>query len=112
MKRASLFWAAGILLLISGCATSFRPWQLDEMNETMSGAQVLQLLGEPDSRITASGTNYLYYSYTENLSDSFDSHIDDDLSRQADRFRSSFNEYTYEVWLVNDRLAGYRRIAD
>lgn len=112
MKTASLFPAAVIILLISGCATAFRPWQLHEMNENMTGAQVLQILGEPDSRITASGTNYLYYSYTENLSDAFDSRIDGDFSRQADRFSSSFREYMYEVWLVNDRLAGYRRIAD
>lgn len=82
------------------------------MQENLTGAQVIQTLGEPQSRISVSGTNYLYYSYTENLSDGFESRVDGDFSRQADLFSRSFKESTYEVWLVNDRLAGYRRIAD
>ena len=82
------------------------------MQENLTGAQVIQTLGEPQSRISVSGTNYFYYSYTENLSDVFDSRADSDLSRQADLFSRSFKEYTYEVWLVNDRFAGYRRLSD
>jgi len=82
------------------------------MQENMTGAQVIGILGEPQSSINTSGTNYLFYSYTENLSDGFDARDDGDFSRQADRFNRSFREYMYEVWLVNDRLAGYRRITD
>lgn len=53
------------VILVAGCATSFHPRNLGDVEQGMSREQVLEILGKPESVERDGTTHYLHYSYSE-----------------------------------------------
>ena len=106
--------AAAVSLLIVGCATTFKPWQLSEVKEGMSEEQVVKILGEPDYTESKDGAKYLYYSYMEDLmpasSATFNSQ--EAIDRWAEELDRTLDEIKYKVVLVDDKLINYKELRD
>ncbi len=109
-------WVMGLVFL-AGCATTFRPWKLSEVEEGMDRAQVVDLLGEPDSAEMKNGAEILYYSYSED----YNPPLTADTRRYTDRpsqqlqdhqIRKSFQEYNYSVKLVEEKVQDYKELTD
>ena len=104
------------LVFLAGCATTFRPWSLSEVEAGMSRDQVIHILGEPDFTDTDHGVEVLHYTYMENynppLSD--DSiHANTTSRRQWDRqMEQGFKEYRYAVKLIDGKVQSYREVTD
>ncbi|MDF7801572.1 outer membrane protein assembly factor BamE [Pontiellaceae bacterium B1224] len=98
-------------LLIAGCATSFKPWQLSEVKNGMNKEQIVKILGEPDSTMEKDGAEYLYYSYAEELPPSSnDLETSDEVQRRADELSQSLKESKYEVILVDGKMINYKEL--
>lgn len=104
------------LILLAGCATTFRPWKLSEVQEGMDREQVVDLLGDPDSVETKDGAEYLYYSYSEDYNPPLSS--DNPVEYENDRvlreynLRRSLKEYKYAVKLVDGKVQNYKELTD
>lgn len=105
--------AATVFLLIAGCATSFKPWQLSEVKEGMNKEMVVNILGEPDYAVEKDGAEYLYYSYTEDLAP-VSSTLDtpEAIDRRAEELSRTLTETKYEVVLVEGRMINYKELQD
>ena len=109
-------WIVTMALLV-GCATTFRPWKLSEVEEGMDRAQVVGILGEPDSSETKDGAEFLYYSYSEDYNPTssdgmaFSSDHPDQLRRDR-QVRKSLNEYKYSIKLVEGKVLNYKESTD
>lgn len=113
MKHIALIVA---LVLIAGCATTFRPWKLSEVEEGMTREQVVHILGEPDSVEAENGAEILHYSYREDYNPPL---ADDSLqarntSRRLEdqRIKRGFKEYRYAVKLVDGKVQHYEELTD
>lgn len=102
------------LVLLAGCATSFRPWKLSEVQEGMDRAQVVSVLGEPTSVEMAEGAEYLHYTYSEDYNptpaDMDVRATDSTLSLREQEVKRSFKEYKYVVKLVDGKVQSYKEI--
>lgn len=116
MKPIKQITLVATLVLLMGCATTFRPWNLSEISEGMDRAQVVQILGEPDSTEQKEGEELLYYSYREDRSPSFQNdtiqayEANRDIEKQ--QIKKSLEEYKYVVTLVDGKVANYKEIQD
>ena len=110
--RSIVFGAA--VLLIAGCATTFKPWQLSEIQEGMETDQVEKILGAPDFTISKDGAEYLYYTYSEELSpiSSVSLESNEGLERRVKEFDRTLKEYKYEVMMVDDKVVNYKELLD
>jgi outer membrane protein assembly factor BamE (lipoprotein component of BamABCDE complex) len=99
-------------LLLAGCATTFKPWQLSEVQEGMDRDQVVKILGEPDYTVNKDGSEYLYYSYEEeppvNAAPSIEGQ--DNIERRAEELSRVFNEIKYEIVMVDGKLINYKEL--
>jgi len=116
MKTIKYISFISLLVLLAGCATTFRPWKLSEVQEGMNRAQVVELLGEPDSVEMKDGAEYLYYSYRENnnlapANSDFRAYDADRALREL-QIQSSFNEYKYTVKMVDGKMQSYKELQD
>lgn len=108
--------ALALTLFLAGCATTFRPWILSEVEEGMARDQVVQLLGEPDSVETQDGTELLHYAYRED----YNPPMADDNVHTPDAARSfehkqmkrGSKEYHYVVKLVDGKVQGYKEVTE
>lgn len=108
------FLVLGAALLLTGCSTTFRPWNLSEVKEGMDREQVIQILGEPDYVFTKDGAEHLRYSYQEDYSPSsasssdlvYDSSIDHQM--QAMRVERSMQVLKYDVLIVDGKVLNYK----
>ena len=104
------------LVLLTGCATTFRPWKLSEIGEGMTRAEVVRILGEPDFVEIKNGAEFLHYSYRENYSPSLSSDprytYDADGRFQIQQMRRSLKEYKYAVKLVDGRVQDYKELTN
>jgi len=104
------------LALIAGCATTFRPWKLSEIEEGVDRAAVVRILGAPDSVETKNGAEFLYYSYSEDYDpppakDSI--HAYDTTRKFHNRqAKQSFRKYRYAVKLVDGKVQNYKELED
>ena len=116
MKAINYVSFIALLALLAGCATPFRPWKLSEVQEGMNRAQVVELLGEPDSVEMKDGAEYFYYSYRENNNlapANSDVRADDaDRALRELQIQSSFNEYKYTVKMVDGKMQSYKELQD
>jgi hypothetical protein len=116
MKPMNYTLLALSFLLLLGCATTFRPWKLSEIEDGMSRDQVVQILGEPDSVETKDGADLLHYSYREDYNPPLSA--DDYHTPGADRriedqqFIRSAKEYRYVVELVDGKVQHYQELTD
>lgn len=104
------------LVLLAGCATTFRPWKLSEVEEGMTRAQVVHILGEPDSVETKNGSEFLHYSYREDYNPPL---VDDTVQArnasrgiQNQRIKQGLKEYRYAVKLVDGKVQNYKELTD
>ncbi len=101
------------LILLAGCATTFRPWKLSEVEEGMTRTQVVQILGEPDSVETKDGSEFLHYSYREDYNPP---PPDDTLqARDATNRRlqkQGLGESRYAVKMVDGKVQSYKELMD
>ncbi len=104
------------LVLLVGCATTFRPWKLSEVEEGMARAQVVDVLGEPDSVEMKDGAEFLYYSYNEDynppLSAGTGNSDSPDQQARDSHVKRSFKEYKYAVKLVDGKVQNYKELTD
>lgn len=103
------------LSLLVGCATTFRPWKLSEIEEGMEKAHVVKVLGEPDSvEAKDDGEELLYYSYHENYNpapaDADLRAADANRAFQEQQLERSLREYKYVVTLVDGKVQAYKEI--
>ena len=108
-------WAAALLLAV-GCATTFRPWKLSEVETGMDRAQVVEILGEPDAVESKDGAEVLHYRYMENynppLTDDSVNGRRNDLGLQQKQISASAREYRYIVKLVDGKVIDYKELKD
>lgn len=104
------------LVLLAGCATTFRPWKLSEVQEGMDRIQVVQILGEPDFVETKDGAEFLHYTYSEGYNPApadNDVRLDDTIRDFRDwEIKQSVKEYKYVVKLVDGKVQSYEELQD
>ena len=107
----------GAALILAGCATTFRPWNLSEVTEGMDRDQVTQLLGEPDYIFVKDGAEHLRYTYQEDFSPSsmpvdrtFENDIDQ--KRQAMQIERYIQVLEYDVILVDGKVLNYKEVSN
>ena len=107
--------ALASLLILTGCATTFRPWNLSEVTEGMDRNGVEQLLGEPDYVFVKDGAEHMRYSYREDFSPSsmpVDTAHDRAIDRksQSMQIERSLNVLEYDVILVDGKVINYKEV--
>lgn len=112
MKTIKLILYGVVLSLIVGCATTFKPWKLSEVQEGMSKAQVVNLLGEPNSTETKDGSERLLYSYEEYpaLMSPESLNADGAMERQAEQIGRIIKANQYEVIIVDGKVLNYKEL--
>ncbi len=104
------------LALLAGCATTFRPWKLSEVEEGMDRGKVVGVLGEPDSVETKDGAEFLYYTYSENYNPppaSVDGQgYDANREFREHQLQRSLKEYRYVVKLADGKVLSYKELTD
>lgn len=116
MKSMEYITIGVALALLAGCATTFRPWKLSEVEEGMDRGKVVGILGEPDSVETKDGAEFLYYVYSENYNPPPAS-VDDqgyDANREfrEHQLQRSLKEYRYVVKLAGGKVLSYKELTD
>jgi len=116
MKAVNPIACIVALLLVAGCATTFRPWRLSEIDEGMDRARVVQILGEPDRTEMKDGSEFLYYSYTEDYTSPLGSDsaaaYDADLELRKQQIKNSLKVYRYSVKIVDGKVQSYAEIQE
>ncbi len=116
MKSMKHIALVASLALLAGCATTFRPWLLSEIEEGMDRAQVVHILGEPDFVEMKNGAEFLHYSYSENhnppLADDSIQAYEANRRLREQRIRRSFKEYRYAVKLAEGKVQSYKELTD
>ena len=103
--------AAAVSLLIAGCATSFKPWQLSDVKEGMDKEQVVKILGEPDYTVNTNNAEYLYYSYREEATPaSAPLNSQDAIDRRAEELSRTLTDSRFEVVLVDGKMINYKEL--
>ncbi|MDF7808915.1 outer membrane protein assembly factor BamE [Pontiellaceae bacterium B12219] len=99
-------------LMVAGCATTFKPWKLSDVQEGMERDQVVKILGNPDYTETKNGAEYLYYSFTEDLIPPSSISYDDPeaLERRIKELNRTLDEHKYEVVLIDGKMVNYKEL--
>ena len=114
MKTVTYLPGLVAALLLAGCATTFRPWNLSAVHEGMERSEVIQILGEPDYVEMKDGAEHLHYSYEEdyNPSSATVPFYETDTERAFEDLNTlrAFQRYEYEVILVDDQVINYKEL--
>lgn len=117
MKTMRYLLSLGAVLILAGCATTFRPWSLSEVTEGMSRSEVIQILGEPDYVFVKDSAEHLRYTYQEDFSPSsisvdiaHDRAIDE--QRQIRQIERSMQILMYDVILVDGKVMNYKEVTN
>ncbi len=102
IKNIPLFVA--LIALLLGCATTFRPWEFNEVKEGMDRAQVVKLIGEPDRVESKEEADFLYYSYHEDYDPASGEGI------QEHQARRSMKTQNYVVKLVDGKVQSTKEL--
>lgn len=108
-----LMSATAALLLLAGCATTFKPWLLSDIQPGMEKSQVVQILGEPDRVEMKDGAEYLYYTYREDLSSNSSSMMSESneaIEARVQEVSRTLEDVIYEVMLVDGKLVNYKEL--
>ena len=100
-------------LLLAGCTTNFRPWNLSAVTEGMERDQVVQLLGPPDFVENKDGTEYLHYTYREDYNPAsiyIPAGQDNDRAFRDLDSEKPFQEYEYVVILTDGKVINYKEL--
>ncbi len=118
MKAIKHITVGVALLLLAGCATTFRPWKLSEVEEGMSRKQVVGILGQPDSVETKDGAEILHYSYSEDYnpppaSGTLNQPTDSpERQIQDQQIKRSVQEHNYAVEIVDGKVQDYKELGN
>ena len=117
MKTMRYLLSLGAVLILTGCATTFRPWSLSEVTEGMDRSEVVQILGEPDYVFVKDSAEHLRYTYQEDFSPSsmpadmsYDRPIND--TRTAMQLERSLQVLVYDVILVDGKVLNYKEVTN
>ncbi len=103
-----------VALIIAGCATPFRPWNLSEIREGMARRQVETVLGSPDYTETKDGADYLHYIYQEDYNPMSTANafpdMDNDRAFKDLNSERIFKKYEYVVILVDGKVINYKEL--
>ncbi|MEA2068234.1 MAG: outer membrane protein assembly factor BamE [Verrucomicrobiota bacterium] len=112
MKTIRTVMAVAGVFLIAGCATTFKPWKLSEVNEGMERDQVVKILGAPDYAVNKDGAEYIYYTYREELAPMSDVSLETEagLERRVEEFNRTLKEGKYEVKLVEGKVVTHKEL--
>ena len=112
MKTKISVWIVLFALFISGCATSFRPWNMEKLESGMSRADVIELLGEPNSTETLpDGQEQLIYEYSESMQPLAASQQDiDDIPRFEERVERHGQKKIYRIVLSGGVVKEFGRV--
>lgn len=115
MKTATmkLIAATAAVLLLAGCATTFKPWKLSDIEPGMEKSQIVQILGEPDRSETKDNAEYLYYTYREDLNPNSSSMMSDSneaIEARVKEVSRTLEDVTYEVIIVDGKLVNYKEL--
>jgi outer membrane protein assembly factor BamE (lipoprotein component of BamABCDE complex) len=98
-------------LLVAGCATTFKPWKLSEIQDGMDRDQVVKVLGAPDYTENKDGTEYLYYSFTEEPAPPSSASNDPAaMDRRAKELSRTLDKQKYEVVLLDGKVTSYKEL--
>lgn len=117
MKTMRYYLSLGAVLILAGCATTFRPWSLSEVTEGMDRSEVVQILGEPDYVFVKDGAEHLRYIYQENF---MPSSMPADISHnrafdeqmQIRQIERSMQILMYDVILVDGKVLNYKEVTN
>lgn len=117
MKTMRYYLSLSAVLILTGCATTFRPWSLSEVTEGMDRSEVVQILGEPDYVFVKDGAEHLRYTYQEDFMPSsmpadinHDRAFDEQMHiRQIER---SMQILMYDVILVDGKVLNYKEVTN
>lgn len=114
MKIKRLLPTAVVVSLLMGCATTFKPWKLSDVQEGMDRDQVVKILGAPDHSVEKDGAEYLYYSYREELAPAPDVSLEtaEGIDRRVEEFNRTLEDVKYEVVIVEGKLVNYKELRD
>ena len=110
------FLALASVIMLAGCASTFRPWNLSRIEDGMDRSQVVEILGEPDFTVMQDGAEHLHYIYREDahppLSDGmpYESSLEQEMD--AKRIQRSLKQYEYDVILMDDKVVNYKEVLD
>ena len=115
MKTKNLLFLGVVSLLLMGCATTFRPWKLSEIQENMTKDQVVSVLGNPDSVVVTNGMEYLYYTYSTDYNPASGSDVSMDVTNpemrwQAYQIKQSTKKERYVIKMVDGKVLSYEEI--
>lgn len=96
-------FVAGLVLLV-GCATTFRPWGFSEVKEGMDRAQVVKIIGNPDRVESKDGAELLYYSYHPDYDPISGEAI------QAQQAKRSMKTQNYVVKMVDGKVQSAKEL--
>ncbi|MCF7817498.1 MAG: hypothetical protein K9M54_06430 [Kiritimatiellales bacterium] len=104
------------VMLVAGCSTTFRPWNLSEIEEGMDRNRVIQILGEPDRVESKDGAEFLYYSYSEDfnapLADGSTLAYEASRELRQKQINRSLRVYKYSVKLVDGLVQTYTELQE
>lgn len=105
----SLF-GLGLLLLLNGCQTVFKPWLLSELSAGMSSEQVKEKIGEPTSIASREAAMVFVYSYIEpiKLQSEFPNLEKPHLLHSYLQPNMSIKQNHYELIFVDNALINYK----
>lgn len=115
MNSATMKWiaACAAVLMLAGCATTFKPWKLSDVEPGMDKNSLIKMLGEPDRTESKDGAEYLYYTHREdfnaNSSYAF-SDSNEALETRVKEVTRTLEDVTYEIMLVDGKLVNYKEL--
>ena len=110
MKINTLGHVLSLLLLFTGCSTTFKPWTLSQLSPGMTTEQVTQKLGAPHHISQKDGSVIYHYTYTEPipLQNEIVMQREDSVLPMRTEPHVEINTYHYEVVLVDGKLMNYK----
>tara|TARA_A200000113_G_scaffold209171_2_gene208032 strand:- start:96 stop:440 length:345 start_codon:yes stop_codon:yes gene_type:complete len=111
MKTAAIATTLSVLLFITGCSITFKPWVLSNLTSGMTVDQVERQLGQPDRISHKDDTVIYHYTYTEPIALQQENIIRQDdytVLPRRDEPRLEIKTYTYEVLFVDGKLMNYK----
>jgi outer membrane protein assembly factor BamE (lipoprotein component of BamABCDE complex) len=102
------------LMIMAGCATTFKPVSLQEVTPGMTQEQVVALLGDPNTTSREGESVTLHYDYIEGIDqNTFDSTIEGDHA-SSKRMERNLERQTrvqrFEVHLLDGKVVSHHQV--
>jgi outer membrane protein assembly factor BamE (lipoprotein component of BamABCDE complex) len=114
MKTMRTIMSVAVVCLVAGCATTFKPWKLSEVQEGMERDEVVKILGAPDYTVNKDGAEYIYYTYREELAPMSEVSLETDagIERRVEEFNRTLKEGKYEIELIEGKVVAHKELKD